>query len=76
MFGVRLSSATRGEMRQALHLQGMKLIRADARGGVDVYDANGVLNGATTFYLGYAASSNGPLLNMRLPISWTATTPH
>lgn len=44
-------------MRQALHLQGMKLIRADPRGGVDVYDANGVLNGASTFYLGYAASS-------------------
>lgn len=57
MFGVRLSSATREEMRQALHSQGMKVIREDARYWVDVYDAKGLLNGATKFYLGYAAAS-------------------
>ena len=57
MFGVRLSSVTREEMRQALHVQGIKLIREDARYWVDVYDAKGLLNGATKFYVGYAASS-------------------
>ncbi len=57
MFGVRLSSATRDEMRQALRDQGMKVVREDARYWVDIYDAKGMLNGSTKFFVGYAAST-------------------
>lgn len=56
MFGVRLHAATREEMRQALRAQGMKVVREDDRYWVDIYDAKGVLNGATQFYVGYTAA--------------------
>lgn len=56
MFGVRLHAATRDEMRHALRAQGMKVVREDDRYWVDIYDAKGLLNGATQFYVGYTAA--------------------
>lgn len=56
MFGVRLSVATRDEMRNALRTQGMKVVREDDRYWVDIYDAKGVLNGAAQFLVGYTAA--------------------
>lgn len=56
MFGVRLHAATRDEMRHALRAQGMKVVREDDRYWVDIYDAKGVLLGATQFYVGYTAA--------------------
>ena len=57
MYGVRLSSATRDAMRQALRAHGLKAVREDSRYWVDVYDAKGLLSGASQFYLGYAAAT-------------------
>lgn len=57
MYGVRLSSAKREAMRQALRSHGLKAVREDSRYWVDVYDAKGLLSGASQFYLGYAAAT-------------------
>ena len=57
MYGVRLSSATRDVMRQALHLHGIKPVREDSRYWVDVYDAKGLIRGASQFYVGYATAT-------------------
>ena len=57
MYGVRLSNATRDAMRQALHAHGLKPVREDARYWVDVYDAQGLIRGASQFYLGYTATT-------------------
>jgi hypothetical protein len=57
MYGVRLSTATRDAMRQALHAQGVKPLRQDARYWVDIYDAKALLAGASQFYLGYSAAT-------------------
>jgi hypothetical protein len=57
MYGVRLSTATRELMRQALHSQGVKPVRQDERYWVDVYDAKELLAGASQFYLGYSAAT-------------------
>jgi len=57
MYGVRLSTATRESMRQALHSQGVKPLRKDARYWVDIYDAKELLAGASQFYLGYSAAT-------------------
>jgi hypothetical protein len=57
MYGVRLSSATRDSMREALRMYGVKPTREDARYWVDVYDARGLIRGASQFYLGYAAAT-------------------
>lgn len=58
MYGVRLSTATRDTMRQALHTHGVKPVREDARYWVDVYDAKKLLRGASQFYLGYTAATH------------------
>ncbi len=57
MFGVRLSTASRDLMRQALKTHGLKPIREDARYWVDVYDAKGLIPGASQFYIGYTAAN-------------------
>ena len=57
MYGVRLSTATREAMRQALRAHGLKPVREDARYWVDVYDAKGLIRGASQFYLGYTAAT-------------------
>lgn len=57
MYGVRLNSATRDPMRRALHAHGIKPVREDARYWVDVYDAKGLIRGASQFYLGYTAAT-------------------
>lgn len=57
MYGVRLNSAMREDMRQALRAHGLKAVREDSRYWVDVYDAKGLLSGASQFYVGYVAAT-------------------
>jgi hypothetical protein len=57
MYGVRLSAATRDAMRTALHVHGVKPVREDARYWVDIYDATGLIRGASQFHLGYVAAT-------------------
>jgi hypothetical protein len=58
LFGVSLKGASRDQLRQAFKQNGMRVIREDKKYWVDIYDATGVLEGASQFQVGYVAASD------------------
>ena len=57
LYGVRLSTATRDEMRKAIQTQGLRAQREDNRYWVDVYDAKGLMPGVTQLHVGYLGNT-------------------
>lgn len=57
LFGVNLKGATRAELRAALASGGLQPTREDDQYWVDLYDAQGVLRGATAFGAWYVAAT-------------------
>jgi hypothetical protein len=57
LFGVALKGATRDHLRQAFKDNGLRAIREEDGYWVDLYDAQGVLEGASDFKTGYLAAS-------------------
>lgn len=57
LFGVSLKGASRDQLRQAFKQNGMRVTREDKKYWVDIYDATGVLEGASQFQVGYVAAS-------------------
>lgn len=57
LFGTSLKSATRDQLRQAFKQNGLKATREDNNYWVDTYNAQGVLDGASTFQAGYVAAT-------------------
>ncbi len=55
LFGVRLKGAQRAQLRAAFADGGLKPTREDDRFWVDLYDARGLLDEATSFSAGYVA---------------------
>ena len=53
MFGVRLSTATRVEMRQAVRRQGLTVLREDEGIGEDIYDAFNLMPGLQQLKFSY-----------------------
>jgi len=58
LFGVALKGATRDQLRQAFKQNGLRATREDKNYWVDTYDAQGVLEGASKFRVGYVAASD------------------
>lgn len=57
LFGVSLKGATRDQLRQAFKHNGLRATREENSYWVDMYDAQGVLDGASEFQAGYVAAS-------------------
>jgi hypothetical protein len=58
LFGVALKGATRDQLRQAFKANGVRATREENQYWVDVYDAKGVLDGASELQTGYVAASS------------------
>jgi len=58
LFGVVVKGASRDQLRQALKANGVRATREENQYWVDVYDAKGVLDGATELQAGYVAASS------------------
>lgn len=57
IFGVALKGATRDQMRQAVKKNGLVPVREHNSAWVDLYKAEGVLEGATEFQAGYVMAT-------------------
>lgn len=58
LFGVALKGATRDQLRQAFKQHNLRATREDKNYWVDIYDAQGVLDGASQFRAGYVAADD------------------
>lgn len=58
LFGVALKDASRDQLRQVFKQNGMRAIREEKKYWVDIYDATGVLEGASQFQAGYVAATD------------------
>jgi len=58
MFGTTLKGAKRDQLRQVFKQGGMIPTREDGAYWVDLYDSNGVLNGAAQFAVGYVMKTD------------------
>jgi hypothetical protein len=57
LFGVTLKGATRDQLRKIFKQNGLRATREENNYWVDIYDAQGVLEGASEFRVGYVLAS-------------------
>lgn len=58
LFGTTLQGASRTQLRDVFKKSGLRAVRVDDRHWVDIYHADGVLEGASDFSAGYVAKTN------------------